>query len=399
MMSRQAWTGKLALALALFAMLVAGAAAAEQQAIAIGPYVQNVSTDNATICWATVAGQMTYSAAGSDATTVRKYDYHSITLRDLKPGTTYTYDVLGNGTDAGKGTFTTVPQGEHPFSFAMIADTQGRTNPGHRPILERIIAQKPDMVFVVGDLVSDGRNILDWEAFFQVSADLMRSTPYYAVLGNHDRHSPLYFNFFALPGNEEYYSFNRGAAHFVALDSPGPYPPETNQAMTKEDNARVAQMREEYWQRQIEWLKQDLAASQQAKYVFVFFHYPMYSVLATRVDGGRQMRERLGTVFQDYNVSAVFNGHDHNYHRAAAGGVQFVVAGVSGGRARPADAPQPESVKYASVVTYVKVDVGPDRAAVRVIDIDGKMVDEFDLQPRSSSAAQQPAPAASAAQH
>jgi len=374
--------------LAVVAALAAASCAAAQQPIAIGPYVQNVSTNLATICWATVSGQVTYAPTGGESQTVRSYDYHSMLLRGLKPGTTYTYDVLGNGSDAGKGAFTTVPEGEQPFSFAVLGDTQNRANPAHGPIVERIIAQKPDMVFNTGDLVSNGREILDWERFFQVNADLMRSIPYYPALGNHESDSRLYFDFFALPNNERYYSFNRGAAHFVVLDSPGPYMPETNQAPIKEDKARFAQAREEYWQRQMEWLKQDLESYREAKYVFVFFHYPLYSALASRVDSARQVRERFGPIFQDYKVSAVFNGHDHNYHRAVAGGVQFVVAGVSGGSARPADAPQPESVKYASAVTHVRVEVGPERAAARVIDIDGKTIDEFEVRPRPAPGAQ-----------
>jgi hypothetical protein len=388
MTTRPAWIAKVAVALALSAMLAGTCAVAQQAPIAIGPYVQNVSTDNATICWATVVGRVTYATAAGDATTVTGYDHHSIVLRGLKPATSYTYDVLGNGGGAGKGAFTTVPVGEHPSSFAILGDTQNRSNPAHRPIVERIMSGKPDMVFNTGDLVSDGRNILDWERFFEVNADLMRSIPYYAALGNHEHDSQNYFDFFVLPGNERYYSFNRGAAHFVVLDSPGPYPPENNQPLSQEDRARFAQAREEYWQRQIAWLKQDLGANREAKYVFVFFHYPLYSVLASRVSGASQMRERFGAIFQDYKVSAVFNGHDHNYHRAAAGGVQFVVGGVSGGAPRPTDAPQPESVKYASAVTFVRVDVGPQRAAVRAIGLDGSTIDEFHLQPRLGAAAQ-----------
>jgi len=379
---------RMLIAVALTAALAVAAWAQESSSIAIGPYVQNVSKTTATICWATVSGQVSYAKSGTDNVTVTEYQHHSVVLQDLVPATTYTYEVPANGSAAARGTFTTFPAGEQPFAFMVLGDTQGRENPGHRPIIEKIIAGKPDLVFNTGDLVSDGRDMGDWEAFFAVSRDLMRNIPYYPALGNHDRHSPIYFGFFALPGNEEYYSFDRGAAHFVVLDTPGPYPEETNQASTPQQNARFAQSREQYWQRQMEWLKEDLTASRSAKYVFVFFHYPPYSVLKSRVEGARQVRQRFGSVFQDYSVSAVFNGHDHNYHRAAAGGVQFVVAGVSGGHPRPVDAPQPESVKYVSAVTLVRVDVGPERAVVHVTDIDGKPVDEFEMLPRAALSSQ-----------
>jgi len=387
-MAATTWMRKTTRALVLLALLAAASAAVAQQAIAIGPYVQDVSTDNATICWATLSGQVTVAPLQGDAVALHEYQHHEVRIRDLEPGTTYTYDVLGDGSDAGRGMFTTVPEGEYAFSFAVVADTQNRDNAWHRPIVERIIAARPDLVLNVGDLVSDGRDILDWDRFFEINADLMRFAPYYAVLGNHDRHSALYFDFFALPGNERYYSFDRGAAHFVVVDSPGPYLPENNQTLTPGDRARYAQQCEAYWQRQMEWLREDLEGHQKAKYIFVFFHYPVYSVLASRVESANRLRERFGSVFQDYGVSAVFHGHDHHYHRAAAGGVQFVTGGVAGGNARPTDAaPLPESVKYASAVTYMLAEVGPERTTVRVIDTAGATVDEFELLPRAAGAA------------
>jgi predicted phosphohydrolase len=376
-----------ATAIVLAAALLAPAWAHGQSPIAIGPYVQNVGADNATICWATIAGEVTLSPAADDDPSFREYQMHSIVLRDLEPGTTYTYAVAGDSGDRAHCTFTTVPKGEHPFSFAVISDTQNRANEAHRPIIELIMAGKPDMVFNVGDLVSDGRNIGDWENFFRIEGDLMRSVPYYAVLGNHDRASALFFQFFALPGDERNYSFDRGAAHFVVLDIPGLYPPDDNRSSSPADRQRFRERQERYWQRQLQWLKDDLAGHQGAKYRFVFLHFPPYSVKASRTEGSKQLRERFGTVFQDYKVTAVFSGHDHHYHHALAGGVHFVEGGVAGGGARPIDAPLlPETVKALSVVSFVRVDVGPEQARVRATDVAGNVVDEFEMPARPQSA-------------
>ena len=372
----------------LIAGLLAPVWAQGQSTIAIGPYVQNVGTNNAAICWTTVIGEVTVAPPVNDDTTFREYQMHSVVLRDLKPGTTYTYSVPGDTGDAGRCTFTTVPEGEHPFSFAVISDTQNRGNRAHRPIIERIMAGKPDMVFNVGDLVSDGRDIGDWEEFFRVEGDLLRSVPLYAVLGNHDRASALYFQLFALPGNERYYSFDRGAAHFVVFDSPGLFMPDDNQSVTQADQQRFRERWEQYWQQQMQWLKDDLAGRPDAKYIFVFFHYPLYSVKASRVEGSNALRARFGSVFQDYKVTAVFGGHDHHYHRAIAGGVQFVEGGVAGGGARPIDAPpHPETVKTASVESFMRVDVGPDKARVHVTDVAGNTVEEFELAARPQPSA------------
>ena len=374
-------------AAAILIVLVLGFAApvfAQGRPVAIiGPYVQNVGTNNATICWATVGGEVNVTPAAGSDTALREYQMHSVVLRNLKPGTTYTYGGSGVTGDAGGCAFTTVPEGEHPFSFAVVSDTQNRGNQAHRPIIERIMAGKPDMLFDVGDLVSDGRNIGDWEEFFRVEGDLLRSVPLYAVLGNHDRASSLYFQFFALPGNERYYSFDRGAAHFVVFDSPGLYPPDDNQSVTPADRQRFQERQEQYWQQQMQWLKDDLAGHQDAKYIFVFFHFPLYSVKASRVAGSNELRARFGNILQDYNVTAVFGGHDHHYHHAVAGGVHFVEGGVAGGGARPIDAPLlPETVKAVSVVSFMRVDVDAQQARIHITDVAGNTVEEFGLPAR-----------------
>lgn len=358
-----------------------------QQPVAIGPYVQNVGTSNAVICWATLSGEVTVSPPVKNDTCFREYQMHSIVLRGLTPGTTYTYRVPGDTAAAGGCTFTTLPEGEHAFSFCVISDTQNRDNKAHRSIVEHLLADRPDILFNVGDLVSDGRNTGDWEEFFRTQGPLLRSVPCYPVLGNHERDASLYFQFFTLPGRERYYSFNRGAAHFVVLDSPGERMPDDNQAVTKADQDRFKERSRRYWQQQMQWFKDDLAGHRNVKYVFVFLHFPIYSLMASRVASTNEFRDRLGTVFQDDGVTAVFSGHDHHYHREVVGGVHFVDGGVGGGSARPINAPLfPETVKHAAVESFTRVDIGLDRANVRVIDVTGHTVDEFELSPRPQSA-------------
>jgi 3',5'-cyclic AMP phosphodiesterase CpdA len=378
---------RLALSVCLAIVLGLPGLAQGQQPAAIGPYVQNVGTSNATICWATVSGEVTVAPPVNKDASFRDYQMHSILLRGLKPGTTYTYSVPGDAGDAGHCSFTTFPKGEHPFSFCVTSDTQNRGNNAHQATVERLMTDQPDMLFITGDLVSDGRNIGDWEEFFRVQGPLLRRVPCYAALGNHDRHSDWYFRFFALPGNEAYYSFDRGAAHFVVLDSPGLYMPEDNQPVTTADRDRFERRSRRYWQEQMQWFKDDLSGHADAKYVFVFLHYPIYCLLASRVESTNELRTRFGTVFQDHRVTAVFSGHDHHYHREVAGGVHFLDGGAAGGKARLIDAPiLPETVKHAVVESFARVEVGPQRAKVRVTDVAGNAVDEFELSPRSQPA-------------
>ena len=366
---------------AVLIALAASASAQQTAPIAIGPYIQNVSDTSATICWATRDGQVTITAPDIEPQAVRAYNHHSVLLRRLTPATTYDYSVLGDVT-ADKVTFTTFPKDEQPLTFAVVGDTRSRHDV-HRRIVEGIIAQKPALVLNTGDLVSDGRDIAGWETFFKTSGDLMRTVPYYPVLGNHENDAKFYFDFFALPGNERYYSFNRGPVHFIGLDTVGPRMPESNQPVTESQQQAFEQDQQRYWQRQMEWLRDDLAAQNDAKYIFVFFHHPLYTVKASRVEGTNEVRDRFGTVFQDNRVSAVFTGHDHYYHRAVAGGIPFVTTGGGGAPLYDTDAPQPETVKYAKVEHFVRIDVGLDKAAARVIDINGATIDEFEMRARA----------------
>jgi hypothetical protein len=381
------------IALAIVVLLAAAARPELASTIAIGPYVQNVGTDNATICWSTLAGKVSYSRAGVDKpTSSRTFDYRKVTLRGLKPGTTYKYDVLGDGSDEGKGAFATFAQGEHPFSFATLPDCHNQTGEG---IVKRILADKPDMVFAPGDMTYEGRDLSHWEEFFRINRELMRTVPYYPAPGNHehvDATSP-YFDFFSLPGNQRYYSFDRGTTHFVVFDSAGLYERESNQSSSPVAHKRFKAEQEEYWRTQLAWFKDDLAANQGAKYIFVFFHHPVYTSYSHRIDSTAQMRARFGTMFRDYRVSAVFNGHDHQYHHAFVGGVHFVMT-CAGGAPLGTDARQPETIKDWKPHNYARVDVGLARAHLRAVDINGKLIEEFDIMPRAAHGGRQEVPAA-----
>lgn len=376
---------------------VACAAMAEPQRIAIGPYVQNVGKNSATICWSTLAGEVNYDPASQEkATGVRTYENHKTILRYLKPGTTYTYDVLGDGSDLGKGLFTTFPEGEQPFTFLAMSDLHGSQSPELIwKVMQRAIAEKPDLAFWTGDSVSNGLLLWHWEALFKAAVELMRSVPVYPALGNHELESPFYFDFFSLPGNQHYYSFDRSPAHFVVLDTWGPRMPYvywrpneflTNQPVTQKQLDAFAERQQQYWREQMEWFKDDLASHQDAKYIFVFFHHPPHTGQASAQAQASRVRERFGTIFQDYKVSGVFAGHTHQYYHALAGGVHFVTTATAM-NIDEADAPEPESLAHKKIQCYARVDVGPEHATVRIVDIDGNKIDEWEIPARSVTAA------------
>ncbi|MCK5371389.1 MAG: metallophosphoesterase, partial [Cyclobacteriaceae bacterium] len=187
----------------------------------IGPYVQRMTNEDVTICWSTLEGETQIALSDSTIQRVKQYEQHQSIIARLQPNTSYSYDVLNDGTSKGKGTFTTFPEEIEPFHFAVLGDTRTRHDV-HQKIVNKIIDENPLFVVNTGDLVSDGNNMNDWDHFFRINDQLMRNTPYYTVLGNHEHDSDNYYNFFAMPGNESYYFFAVGDALFVMLDMEGP---------------------------------------------------------------------------------------------------------------------------------------------------------------------------------
>ena len=154
----------------------------------IGPYVQRMTNEDVTICWSTLEGETQIALSDSTIQTVKQYEQHQSIIARLQPNTTYSYDILNDGTSKGKGTFTTFPEEIGPFHFAVLGDTRTRHDV-HQKIVNKIIDEKPLFVVNTGDLVSDGNNMNDWNHFFKINDQLMRNTPYYTVLGNHEHDS------------------------------------------------------------------------------------------------------------------------------------------------------------------------------------------------------------------
>lgn len=349
--------------------------------IAFGPYVQNVTHRTATICWSTVAGSSSFERLGGDGEVHRQYEQHFMMLNDLKPGTRYRYDVLGNGSAEGKGAFTTFPKKAGPFRFVALGDTRTRHDV-HQQIVSRVQQENPLFVINTGDLVSDGLEIPHWEAFFRVSRELMRGVPYYPALGNHERNARYYFDFFALPGNERYYTFTVGGALIMVLDSQGEafsipeYVKRSNRAEFWTEHNRA------YMEEQKAWAEQRLTLHRDADFIFVAFHVPMYSANQGRQAQAASQRAFWGDLFERHGVQVVFNGHDHHYHHALHGGTHYVVTGGGGAPLYIANAPQPETVKTAKTEHFVRVDVKEDEAVLTVIDVNGDTLDEFSVPKR-----------------
>ena len=369
------------LAAVMFANLLAVAAdEAEQAPIAFGPYVQNVTHESAVICWLTLSGESKVKGPNGDEV-VREYEQHERAFVRLEPSTRYEYDMLGDGSPEGRGSFTTFPREIEPFGFVVFGDTRSRHDI-HERLVERIIKEKPLFVINTGDLVSDGRSIEDWEHFFRINRELMRTIPYYPALGNHEKDSPHYFDFFNLPGNERYYSYVVGDAFFLVLDTEGAdYP---TPGFIKDKEWFWANQNKDYMEKQKAWADRMLGLHKDAGFVFVVFHSPLFSAKRSRIIDAQLRREFWGGIFERHGVQVVFNGHDHHYHHALNNGTHYVVTGGGGAGLYDADAPRPETVKAVKIEHYIRIEVGKDETKLTAIDINGEVIDEFSVAKRKN---------------
>ena len=342
----------------------------------IGPYVQRMSNEDVTICWSTLEGETQIALSDSTIQTVKQYEQHKSIIARLQPNTKYSYDILNDGTSKGKGTFTTFPEEIEPFHFAVLGDTRTRHDV-HQKIVNRIIGENPLFVVNTGDLVSDGNNMNDWEHFFRINDQLMRNTPYYTVLGNHEHDSDNYYNFFTMPGEESYYFFAVGDALFIMLDMEGPNysPPEYLDEAGRD--AFWTNISIEYFKEEKKWLENLLTLNADAGYIFVFFHPTWYSIKSSRVEEAEQRRAFWGDIFERHGVTAVLNGHDHYYHHAEHGGTHYIVTAGGGAPLYDTDAIQPETVKYKKIEHFMRIDVGSDNTKMTAIDINGETIEEI----------------------
>lgn len=354
--------------LGLCGMWACSPAPDEPLQITKGPYLQNVARDGITVMWETSrpsAGQVEYGAGDdlTDSTSgVANATVHEVRLSGLESGTAYSYRVRSDGVSSATHQFTTAVAPEAKFRFAFYGDNKdGPIN--HRQVADAILATEPGFVIHNGDLVNTGWVPKQWDRlFFDPARRLMQSVPVYPVLGNHEQGAQLFLDYFSLPGNERWYSFDFGNSHFVVLES---------------DLARLAAGGE-----QLAWLERELAAST-ATWKFVSLHHPPFSASRDYHESDRLRRKSLlHPIFERHGVDMVFSGHDHNYERTrpigSPGGhaVSYVVAG-NGGTPMHWAAQREWTVYSERAFGFVTVDIEGPRAHLRALDLAGSVIDEL----------------------
>jgi hypothetical protein len=302
-----------------------------------GPYLQTATPTSLVVRWRTdtTEGSFVRYGLAADALnqTTKAFGIgteHIVQLSELLPGRRYFYSVMGSAENKdGDGkilrvpvyAFTTPPPTgpASPTRVWVLGDpgTKGATQLAVRDAYTKFAGDRTaDLCLLLGDnAYPDGTDADYQKAIFEVYPEMLRTTPLWSTLGNHDGHSANsitqsgpYYDIFTFPtraqaggvpsGTEAYYSFDYANIHFVCLDS---------HDTSRTSDGAMAQ-----------WLKADLAATTR-DWIVAFFHHPTYTKGTHDSDReGRlvDMRQNFLPILEAGGVDLILTGHSHVYERS-----------------------------------------------------------------------------------
>lgn len=353
----------------LISLLLAVAGMQAAETIIGGPVAVNVTSKSATIVWIVERDHATLKPkGGGEARVAPSMHVEKVTYSSLKPSTVYEYEIPGN--PGRKGSFKTAPATEDtPFEFVVFGDTRSRHDV-HQHVVDAILKySEPEFVLHSGDLVADGSDSGLWPYFFNIEKNLLAKTAFFPALGNHERNSHEFYEFFQV-GTTPYYSFNWGGVHVSVINS------DIGNA------AASPAARDAFWQEQTKWLEDDLKSSQKAAYRFVLAHHPPITAVSRRQESNPRMTA-LMPMFEQYHVTAGFFGHDHNYQHYLKNGIHYVISGGGGAPLYDVDKPADGiTQKVVSTEHFVRIRVNGKSAHADAIALDGSTLDKIDFQAR-----------------
>lgn len=341
------------------------------------PWVTNTTIDSATINWrgeengtglidyATSSYFDMYHSFDKTIASTVKATYQHVQLTGLKPNTTYVYRVWPSGKGPyDKRTFRTMPI-RGPFNFIVISDPQqGQYYDQEKRFkyVAEAIEKEPDILFILilGDF-NDHDYFYLWNQFFQVADGMLSKSAIFPTIGNHEYHNtsfgdknkPTAANYyhwvFDMPLN---YSFDCSGIRFIVLNTPDPNNADRDDPQTSISLAK----------NQESWLREQLD-NDSLSGAFAIHHHPIWDYYRIRSNQDLEPWENL---YHEYNISASFAGHTHNYQRYLIDGIPYFILGNAGGRCtnlKGGAAPPGYKFGISQTLGYLKVAVDPENNA------------------------------------
>ena len=292
---------------------------------------------------------------------------HTAAVSDLKPGTAYEYRVGAGDKRSDWQSFHTA-QG-HDFKALIFPDSQSSDYSVWAATAQPAWQRNQDAQFFInmGDLVDNGQDHYQWNAWFDVVGDMIARIPVVPLLGNHEtydkdwkvRMPEAYLHLFALPRidrekyQNQFYSFDYGDVHFVVLNT---------------QSQELADFEPSLDEDEVAWFKEDMAKTTKKWKIVLMHKDPLQYGFANRPqprEEGFSPEGRLWMpLFDQYGVDAVLSAHLHTYRdrghirnfQRDESGPLYLITGVAGNVQYPGlwkqhsldeyVAPQPETDNY-----------------------------------------------------
>ncbi len=308
-----------------------------------GPYLQNVTTDEATIFFTT--NERTFSWVeieseewntprryfNTEAGLVQAYRYdNAVHIKNLKPGKNYRYRLVskeikdfqpykityGDSIASEWYSFNTLPPKMQDCSFVIVNDIHDNAEK-LRTLLELSSYEKADAIFYLGDMINHFDNPeTPYNGFIDVSTELFaKNKPFIAVRGNHETRGNLartYHNYIGRKQGEFYGIYYYGNTAIIVLDT-GEDKPDTHPVYGGINRF------DEYRRQQAEWLEKEIGSKRfrKTKNRIVLMHIPPVHTSRTATPEDHavgHLAELFTPIFNKAKVDLVLSGHTHRHY-------------------------------------------------------------------------------------
>jgi hypothetical protein len=318
----------------------------------------------------------------------KHFGIYTAHVTNLTAGTDYEYRISVGKRQSAWMEFKTEPESTS-FKALIFGDSQSLDYKDWAKTAQTAWENNADAAFFVnmGDLVDNGQDEWQWNAWFDGGAKLFSAIPVVPVMGNHETYSldwkmakpDYYLSLFALPANglaglERFaYSYDYGDVHFIVL------------------NTQLNELQEWYpdlLEQQQRWLAKDLSKTQK-RWKVVLMHRGIW----THPFNGPldDIGQTFVPVFDQYHVDLVFTGHVHSYARTKAlkngnpdpGGTIYISTGRSGDRVWDKSPQKPMDELYYNPLdmpNYLVFEASHDALKVTAFKQNGELIDQTELK-------------------
>ncbi|WP_292300257.1 metallophosphoesterase family protein [Megasphaera sp.] len=316
---------------------------------------------------------------------------HTAAVSDLKPGTAYEYRVGAGDKRSDWQSFHTA-QG-HDFKALIFPDSQSSDYSVWAATAQPAWQRNQDAQFFInmGDLVDNGQDHYQWNAWFDVVGDMIARIPVVPLLGNHEtydkdwkvRMPEAYLHLFALPRidrekyQNQFYSFDYGDVHFVVLNT---------------QSQELADFEPSLDEDEVAWFKEDMAKTTKKWKIVLMHKDPLQYGFANRPEPREEGFSPEGRLwmplFDQYGVDAVLSAHLHTYRdrghirnfQRDESGPLYLITGVAGNVQYPGLWKQHSLDEYVAPQSetdnYMTLEATDDSLTFRSFLPDGQLLEE-----------------------